>query len=178
MLAERYRRFCLLPSDIREHLPTLVDLVVEHDCQHVIELGTRFGLSTVSFLYGLEQTGGTLVSIDLGEPPDIGEWPHWQFIRGNDLDPAVFAQCDPADIVFIDTTHGYVQTLRELHLYSTLIRRPGLMVLHDTELKVPDFEPATIPYPVKRAVTEFCESEGYSWTNNPACWGLAVIAIR
>lgn len=177
-LADRHRTFCQVHSDIREHLPTFVDLVVERDCRHVIELGTRHGLSTVAFLYGLEQTGGSLVSIDLGERPDIGEWPHWQYIRGDDLDPEVFRQCEPADLVFIDTTHGYTQTLRELNLYSTLIRRPGLMVLHDTELKVPDFEPATIPYPVKKAVTEFCEAEGYEWTNNPECWGLAIIEVN
>lgn len=176
-LAEQYRRLCLTPSDISEHLPTLVDLVIEHDAQSVLELGTRSGVSTVAFLYALEQTGGKLISVDVDGAPNIGNHPHWQFIQGDDTDPSVFAQCDLADIVFIDTSHGYRHTLQELYLYSHLVRRPGLMVLHDTELEHPIGEPLRPAYPVKKAVTEFCESEGYQWTNNPVSWGLAVIRV-
>ena len=176
-LAEMYRERCLTPTDIHEHLPTLVDLVVEHDCQHVIELGVCSGQSTTAFLYALEQTGGSLVSVDLDPAPAIGEWPHWQFIQGDDLDPRVFAQCDLADLIFIDTSHGYRQTLQELYLYAHLVRRPGLMVLHDTELEHPIGESLKPAFPVKRAVEEFCASEGYEFTNNPACYGLALIRV-
>lgn len=176
-LAEMYRQRCLQRSDIHEHLPTLVDLVVEHDCQHVIELGTCTGNSTVAFLYALEQTGGSLVSVDLETAPEIGEHPHWTFLQGDDTDPQVFAQLDVADLIFIDTSHGYRHTLQELYLYSHLVRRPGLMVLHDTELEHPIGEPLKPSYPVKRAVEEFCASEQYEFTNNPACFGLAVIKV-
>ena len=176
-LAEMYRERCLTPTDIYEHLPTLVDLVVEHDCQRVLELGVCSGQSTVAFLYALEQTGGSLVSVDLDGPPNIGEHPHWQFIRGDDTDPQVFAQCDLVDLLFIDTDHGYRHTLQELYLYSHLVRRPGLIVCHDTELEHPIGEQLKPSFPVKKAVTEFCEEQSYQWTNNPVCYGLAVIRV-
>jgi cephalosporin hydroxylase len=176
-LAEMYRERCLATSDIFEHLPTLVDLVVEHDCQNVLELGVCTGNSTVAFLYALEQTGGSLTSVDLDDAPPIGEHPHWSFIQGDDVDPQVFAQCDLVDLLFIDTDHGYRHTLQELYLYSHLVRRPGLIVLHDTELEHPIGEALKPAFPVKKAVTEFCESEGYEFTNNPACYGLAVIRV-
>lgn len=176
-LLDLYMHACSTPSDIYEHLPTLADLVIERDCQSVLELGTRTGCSTVAFLYALQQTGGHLTSVDLDARPNIGEYEHWRFVQGDDTHPSVFAQCDLADIVFIDTSHGYRHTLQELHLYSHLVRRPGLMVLHDTELEHPIGEPLKPAFPVKKAVTEFCESEGYEWTNNPRCWGLAVIEV-
>ena len=176
-LAELYRQHCLTPSDIVDHLPTLVDLVVEHDCQHVIELGTRTGVSTIAFLYALEQTGGSLLSIDLDGRPLIGDWPHWDFVQGDDLDPQIFAQCDLTDLVFIDTSHGYRHTLQELYLYSHLVRRPGLMVLHDTELEHPIGEPLKPAFPVKKAIVEFCEEQSYEWSNNPACFGLGIIRV-
>jgi len=174
-LAERYREICLTDSDIKDHLPTLVDLVVEHDARHVVELGTRTGVSTIAFLYALEQTGGKLTSVDIDRKPSIGDYPHWEFEQGDDLE--VFASIEPADIVFIDTSHDYRHTLRELNLYVNLVRRPGLIVLHDTELRNPIGVAPRPEWPVKRAVEEFCGDEGYKWTNNPACWGLAVIRI-
>lgn len=176
-LADLYRKACETPSDIYKHLPTLADLVVERDAKHVIELGTRTGVSTTAFLYALEKTGGRLTSIDLEPKPAIGDFEHWAFIQGDDLDPKVFAQLDNADLVFIDTTHGYRQTLRELHLYSFLVERPGLIVLHDTELEHPLGEPLRPSFPVRRAIEEFCEAEGYEWTNTPGCYGLGIVEV-
>lgn len=178
-LRREFLRLCYTPSDINEHLPTMVDLVVSMGAQHVIELGTRSGVSTVAWLEGLRQTGGTLVSVDIDERPDIGDYPHWDFIQGNDLDPQVLAMLDTADIVFIDTSHHYLQTVRELNVYHHFVRRPGLIVLHDTELPVPEGAPRSDPkYPVKRAVEEFVAENNYAWTNHPNNFGLGIIDVR
>jgi cephalosporin hydroxylase len=177
-LATRYRELCAIPSDIHEHLPTLVDLVRNHNAQHVIELGTRTGTSTVALLHALEDTGGRLTSIDIEPAPDIGTFDHWTFIQGDDLDPAVTAQLAPADIVFIDTSHHYDQTLKELNLYRWFTRRGGLMVCHDTELEHPYGAPAYPRFPVKTAVEEYCATNGFQWTNRPNCWGLGIIEVR
>ena len=178
LLEEMYRRLCRTPSDIYEHLPTFVQLVKERNAQHVVELGTRTGVSTVAWLHALEGTGGRLTSVDIDSMPGIGVFDHWRFVQGSDLDPAVFADLEQADIVFIDTSHHYEQTLRELNLYRHLVRPGGLIVCHDTELPRPEGSPRHDPvFPVRAAIEEFCEAEGLAWTNDPKCWGLAQIEV-
>jgi len=176
ILADQYRRLCATPSDIYEHLPTFVDLVTSRNAQHVIELGTRSGVSTIAWLYGLEQTGGRLTSIDIDERPDIGEHDRWEFLQGDDMHPSIVGQLSLADIVFIDTSHHWAATVSELHTYRWLVKPGGLMVCHDTELMRPEGSPPSDPpFPVKRAIEEFTQSEGLTWVNHPHCWGLGVI---
>jgi predicted O-methyltransferase YrrM len=180
-LAEWYAELCATPSDIYLHLPRFVQMVEELDAMHVVELGTRSGVSTVAWLHALERTGGRLTSVDLDPAPDIGEWPHWRFIRGDDLDPAVVKACsDPApDIVFIDTSHHYRHTCQELAVYRWVVKPGGLIVCHDTMLPVPEGAPPGDPrYPVRRAIDEFVKAEGFQWVNVPECWGLGVIKVR
>ena len=177
-LESEYRRLCETASDIHEHLPTLVTLVEELDAKHVIELGTRSGVSTIAWLYALAQNDGRLTSVDLDDPPPIGEFPHWRFIKGDDLNLEVFDQLDEADIVFIDTSHTFEQTRRELNLYKWLVRPGGMIVLHDTELGWPSDSPPTDPhFPVRKAVEEFVATEGRTWVNFPNCNGLGVIRL-
>ena len=173
-LAEEYAARCATPSDIYQHLPTMVELVKLLDAQHVIELGTRTGVSTIAWLHGLESTGGRLTSVDIDEIPPIGEHPHWTYIQGDDMDPEIYLELEPAEIVFIDTSHEYAQTVRELALYQHLVVPGGVMVLHDTELpSVGDGH----HYPVRKAIEEFVAREGYEWRNITGCWGLGVIHL-
>jgi cephalosporin hydroxylase len=177
-LKDEYDRLCATPSDIYLHLPRFVDLVTETGAQHVIELGTRTGVSTIAWLYGLEQTGGRLTSIDIDEKPAIADHPSWTFIQGDDLDPDIVMGLDPADIVFIDTSHLYEQTIAELRMYRWLVKPGGFLVLHDTELPVPETAPAGHPlFPVRKALTEFCADEGYEFVNIPECWGLGIVRM-
>lgn len=179
-LADKFWRLCRIPSDINEHLPRLKGLAEGMNAQHVVELGARSGPSTVAWLLGLEQTGGRLTSVDLDPAPDIGEHDHWTFIQGDDTDPAVMAQVDECDILFIDTSHHYEHTLWELRNWSSLVRPGGFIVLHDTELQRPWDPPCpeTDPdFPVATAIDEFCAEAGYRWFNIPGCWGLGIIEV-
>lgn len=176
-LADLYRERCAEPSDIQDHLPRFVEMVDRLHARHVIELGTRSGVSTTAWLYALEQTGGRLTSIDIDPAPDIGLWPHWTFLQGDDLDPRLIADLEPADIVFIDTSHTYEHTRTELAVYRHLVRPGGLMVLHDTLLMHPDGAPLSPRFPVHKAVVEFCQQERFTWTEHHDSWGLAVIQL-
>lgn len=173
-LRAEYERLCATPSDIVGHLPRFVEFVQLLGAQHVIELGTRTGVSTIAWLHGLEQTGGRLTSIDIDERPPIGEHEHWTFIQGDDLE--VLDRLEPAEIVFIDTSHTYDQTLAELHLYRWLVKPGGVMLLHDTELPSVGV-PTDPPYPVRSAIEEFVAATGYEWHNIPGSWGLGVIKL-
>ena len=175
-LEQMYRERCATPSDIYLHLPRMVQLVQALNARHVIELGSRSGVSTVAWLYALEQTGGHLTSVDLDVAPQIGVWPHWRHIQANDLD--VVDTLEPADIVFIDTSHAYQQTIDELRAYRKLVRPGGVIVCHDTELPRPEDSPESDGYfPVKRAIVEFIAETGFDWVNVPECWGLGIIKV-
>lgn len=170
-LEAEYRRRCTTRSDINVFLPRLVELVEETDAMHVIELGVRSGNSTVAWLHGLERTGGSLTSIDVSPAPDLGAHKHWRFVQGDDLDSAVLSSLDQADIVFIDTTHEYAQTLAELIAYRPLVRPGGYMILHDTELVIGGIQP------VKLAVEALCAREGFEASFDPRFPGLGEIKV-
>ena len=177
-LLSQYRRVIGEPSDIQGHLESFVEMVLHTDAKVVIELGTRTGVSTIAWLHGLSQTGGHLWSVDIDEVPPIGEYPNWTFIQGDDLDPVIVARLPrPADIVFIDTSHLYDQTVAEIELYQHLVRPGGLMVFHDTELARPEGAPARPMYPVRVAVQEYAAAEGRQWHNATHCNGLGIIQM-
>jgi predicted O-methyltransferase YrrM len=174
---EKYLVAKMTPSDINEHLPTFVDLCLELEAKTVIELGTRGGVSTIAWLYGLELTDGRLWSVDVDPAPDF-EHERWTFIQGNDLDRGVLAELpSSADVVFIDTSHDYQQTVAELNVYRWKVRPGGKIVLHDTELAHPFGVAARPRFPVKTAVEEFCTDNWLTWKNYPNCFGLGVIDI-
>lgn len=174
-LGEFFDELLVQWTDVQGHLATFVDLA-EH-ASKIIELGTRGGVSTVAWLYGLEGHGH-LWSVDIDPPPPM-RFDHWTFIQGDDCSTEVLDQLpDEVDVVFIDTSHHYDHTRRELELYLPRVRSGGRIVLHDTEVEIPDAAPlADPPFPVKRAVTEFCDARGLVWTNYPYSYGLAVIEV-
>lgn len=165
------------PSDINEHLRVFVKLCLELEAKQVIELGTRGGVSTIAWLYAMEQTGGHVWSVDIAPAPEL-EHGQWTFVQGNDLEPATLAQLpDRADIVFIDTSHDYGQTLAELNVYLTKVRPGGRMLLHDTAVRRIVTLKAQPPFPVRRAVDDFCAGEGLSVEYLPNNNGLAIVTI-
>src|SRR5262245_25544896 len=134
-LEEHWQRVQTEPSDIIDHLPQLHQLVIDIDARHVIELGVRWGTSTVMWLHALEQTGGHLTSVDINPAPDWLQHPRWTFIQGDDMDDELIERVPDADIVFIDTSHHYAHTLAELNWYSQQVRPGGVIVCHDTEVQ-------------------------------------------
>lgn len=195
VLTERYENLCVEPSDINEHLPTFVAAVQELEATKVIELGVRYGVSTIAWLYALEDRGH-LWSVDCSFPVPapgsdvnlldsqgpLGVVPWWTFVLGYDNWPVVLDALPEkdVDIVFIDTQHTYKQTLLELELYYPRVRSGGRIYLHDTALEATgnatEPEPA---FPVRCAIEEFCRQVGgrrkLEWTNVDHNSGLGTI---
>ncbi len=176
MLADDYARLCRTPSDIVDHLPRFVAMVEQLNATHVIELGTRTGVSTIAWLYALEGRG-RLTSVDIDTKPPIGDYDHWTFLQGDDLSMKVLERLKPADIVFIDTSHHYDHTIVELETYHDLVKPGGRIVCHDTLLRRPEGSPARPLFPVRTAIAEFTEKHDLTWHEYPDSWGLAVIEI-
>jgi cephalosporin hydroxylase len=154
-LEELYETVIRTPSDINEHLTELHDLIVRLNAQVVIELGVRYGNSTIAILHALEQTGGHLWSVDVAKQWNGIESDRWTFIEGDDLSPEVMAQLpERAQVVFIDTYHGYQQTVAEIEAYKPRVQ--GVMAFHDTNVEVFDHHPpgSEPPFPVRQAVED------------------------
>jgi predicted O-methyltransferase YrrM len=193
VLTERFAQVCTEPSDINEHLPTFVRAVEALHATRVIELGVRYGVSTIAWLWALEHAGH-LWSVDCSFPiaapgsdvnlldsqGPLGVIPWWTFILGYDEWPAVLdaLPADGVDIVFIDTQHTYEQTTLELELYAPRVRSGGLIFLHDTALEVTgNAVTPQPPFPVRTAMTDYCKANGLAHSNVDYNSGLGTVII-
>lgn len=121
------------PSDINEHIPTLVEYASE--CSHITEMGVRAVLSTWAFLGAAPDM---LVSYDIVEPSKWGgDIQHvyevaksyglnFKFIQADVLK----IEIDETDLLFIDTWHTYDQLKSELAKHAHKARK--YIILHDT----------------------------------------------
>ena len=152
--------------DMAPHIDTLIRLASE--ARTIVEWGVRHGVSTWAFLDGLPEDG-RLFSVDVYRstvPPRVSSDPRWTFILGSDTDPAIRPLLpDHADIVFIDTSHTYEQTVAELA--AALDCSPSKIVMHDYVME-----------PVERAASEFCAREGWRLVANELPFGLATLEPR
>lgn len=174
-----YSRRCYMGGDIHAHLPTLFEYASAGDVK-IIELGVRGGDSTTAFLAAIELYGGHLWSCDIDLPWFLNEYQTaagdvWTFVLADDIE-AEHQAPNKVDILFIDTSHTYDHTRRELDVYASHVKPGGVILLHDTELEQPaDSPPSDPPFPVLVAVTEFCESTGWELKLIPGCNGLGII---
>lgn len=179
-LLDSYRSACDLWSDIQANIPRLEQTIADIDAKHVIELGVRWGTSTAVLLYALRDRG-ELWSVDVNWPtgdliPALSRQCHWHFIHGSDTHPTTLAALpDKADVVFVDTDHAFDHTLEELELYWPRVRDGGALLVHDTELEQPELVGPQPPFPVKRAVEEFCAFYRLQFENDSTGYGLGMI---
>jgi predicted O-methyltransferase YrrM len=170
-----YNERCQQASDIQDHLPFLHRTVVDRNAQVVVELGVRSGMSTAAFLAGVEQTGGHLWSVDIVFPKVPHEMlvhDQWTLLVGDDLTMAESLP-ERIDVLFIDTSHAYQQTVDELEMYA---ERADVVLLHDTQLEAPDQVGIQPPYPVRKAALEWHQAHPtWGWREFTNCYGLGVL---
>jgi len=168
-------------TDIQDHLPFLYDTVRAYECPDVVELGVRSGESTSAFLAALETlASGHLDSVDIDQPQVPQEWfanPQWTFHQGNDLD--LQAVLPPQfDVLFIDTSHTFEQTLAELRAFVPRVAPGGIVLLHDTQWLSPAVSLSAPGGPVTEALDAYCAETGMNWENRlsePGFYGLGVL---
>lgn len=129
-IEEEYIQVCKSKTDINEHLPTLRKYADE--CDHITELGTRYGNSTIAFMAAQMNQKKRLITYDVAHNPKI------DFLitlgEKNELD-FVFKLENPqeieeTDLLFIDTDHHVEQCSKELALHHSKVRK--YMIFHDT----------------------------------------------
>lgn len=101
---------------------------------NVLEIGVREGVSTAAFLLGLEDKhGGHLYSVDINSECGIlYDDTNWTFICGDSRNlPFTFET--EFDVVLVDGNHSYEPAYSDLNTYSPLLKRGGLLLMHDVQ---------------------------------------------
>jgi len=123
-------------SDIQAHLVRLYYFTVQIPVKEkvVVELGVRWGTSTVAFIAAVNDSGGHLYSIDIDDCPGVRKLyegkSNWTFIKGDDM-AIVKGWKEPIDHLFIDTSHTFDHTLNELREWGKWVKSGGIITLHD-----------------------------------------------
>lgn len=164
------------PTDIHEHLVTLYNLVKSLNAKLVLELGVNTGESTIALLEAVAATGGKLVSVDQQDLVQTrpmlekyGLTGRWEFHKMDDIKFGleVWPKGVQADIIFVDTSHQYAQTKREIEVFEPLLRPGGIMVFHDT---VSYHKGVQVP------ISEFLVThKGWPYENRKNCNGLGIL---
>jgi len=140
-------------EDIIEHIPFLRKLALDVEAKRILELGVLNGGSTSAFLEAAKILNAKVISIDKEDCSHISDSPFWEFHQIDDLD---YVLEEPVDILFIDTSHTYDQTLGELRKFSPMAK---VVLLHDTE-----------SYPeVKKAIKDYLKEVPGRWTFENRC---------
>ena len=144
--------------------------------QRVLQLGTYIGFSAV-FIADVIAHGdppGQLVTVEPDESAnDIArglarkaELENITFVSGYSTEERTIAELKrlgPFDFVYLDSSHAYGETLRELDIIfdsrQPLLSREGLLVLHDAAESAAEFDP-TGKGGVRRALEEWSSGRG------------------
>jgi GT2 family glycosyltransferase/glycosyltransferase involved in cell wall biosynthesis/predicted O-methyltransferase YrrM len=173
-------------SDINEHLKLLHKIVVKCKAKRIVELGTRGGNSTCALVIGAAETGGHVISVDSGKGDEYtGDPPAWEALTGTSSvitdelglgkfwtlvlrDDIEFAKeyHDEIDLLFIDTSHSYVQTKKELEAWGSKVVEGGFIIVHDT-VSFPEQNRAIWEYLCQNPLSDYAEHEN--------CNGLGII---
>ena len=121
------------PSDINEHIPTIIKYGFE--CDHITEMGVRGIVSTWGWL---ATQPSKLVAYDIQNPSNWGGslqdvedtakhvGTDFTFHLANVLEVDI----EETDLLFIDTWHAYKQLKAELDLHASKVRK--YICFHDT----------------------------------------------
>lgn len=116
-------------SDINEHLDVLYEYSLK--CEHITEMGIRWGSSTFAFLYSNPKK---MIGYDVKKTHEIQEIIElcmeykidFRFIQEDVLNTSI----EETDLLFIDTLHTYNQLSKELSLHSKKVKK--YIIMHDT----------------------------------------------
>jgi len=148
----------ILPAQVRSEISGLLNLLAESPPQMVMEIGTSTG-GTLFLLCKYSHPSATLISLDLPGGRFGGGYPaaklpiFWNFptngqrlhlLRGNSHDTKSLVKVKSVlngrklDFLLIDGDHTFEGVSQDFDMYSPLMKRGGLIVVHDIVKHPPD----------------------------------------
>lgn len=179
-------------SDISNHLPALFCHCMAVNPEVIVEAGIRWGDGSTIALRAAKEVGNAfLIGIDVNDCSQFYKnMSNACFLHMSDLDLPQHIKNIPLkkstiDFAFIDTTHLYDHTMKELVLFESMLSEQGILALHDTN-PVP-----TDPHGVRDALRDYfnltfdvnkyhvqiIEKNNYYWkyVHYPFCNGMSII---
>ncbi len=131
------------PTDICDHLETLFLLCLDKELRLIVELGVGDGESSFVFERAAKLWDAVLVSVDIEDRASISTYGKRHFLHGDDV---AFGKTFPSwcadrglpsliDFLFIDTSHLYEHTVREVRAWFPHLGPAARVVFHDTNMK-------------------------------------------
>ena len=141
---DEIRQFAATPSDIDEHLERMFTETLLLRPKLIVELGVRGGASTFVFERAAALCSATLVSVDIDDCSAVSHYARWHFVRGDDVAFAARFQdfcrgrniAASIDLLFIDTSHYYEHTVREIQSWFPLLSPAAKVMFHDTNMGI------------------------------------------
>jgi cephalosporin hydroxylase len=139
------------PLQIKEEFTRLLELMKELDPKFILEIGTCSG-GSLFMISRMANRNAHIVSVDLPGGNFGAGYPPWKIplfesfaregqsislIRGDSHSEETFQTAKLAlrgnklDLLFIDGDHTYDGVRKDLEMYSTLVRKGGVVALHD-----------------------------------------------
>ena len=122
-------------GDSDQHLLTLYSIAIGMKAKRVLELGVRNGASTLPLLYAVNQTGGTLTSVDIMPQQfevasDLAS--KWTYVQSDAMDFLLKQNpTEPYDMIFLDDWHSYDHVKKELEQIDRLVSPRTIVLVHD-----------------------------------------------
>jgi hypothetical protein len=137
MIREKFEQAKNTPSDINEHMETL--LKYGQQCNHITEFGVRNVVSTWAWLMAEPQK---LICYDIHKTKELDiivagiEWTQKGVMKGGKFTSFNFIEADvlkveiePTELLFVDTLHVYTQLKQELALHAKNVSK--YIIFHD-----------------------------------------------
>ena len=178
-LEQKVNEIYTTPSDINEHVPTL--LTYGQECDHITEMGVRWIVSTWVWLSCAPKK---LIAYDIRNPSEWGANIQDVYNTAEEYglnfsffeEDVLKIEIEETDLLFIDTEHVYSQLKQELKIHSSKVKK--YIFFHDTtnfEFIGEDRQEGTGIWP---AIEEFLEEKKDTWVLEKRfmnCSGLTII---
>ena len=176
------KRSAMGVTDISSHLAKIYLETLNWSPELIVELGVRSGESTFALNMAARKLNAAHVSVDIEDCSGVITDPNWRFIQGDDIElSGRFSQWVSdnkmkltIDLLFIDTSHEYHHTKKELQTWFPMLSQRAMVIFHDTYspkvVRMPDgsFYPKVNRFPqndVANALNEYFSAD-FPW-NRP-----------
>lgn len=152
-----------------EDLDVIAALVVSSRAKHILQFGTLLGYSAIVLadLAAQNGVGAELVTVD-NDPQVNMACRHYaevaglggmvKTIDGSSTDPQLIDHLSKSewDVIYLDTTHQYSQTVTEIDMITALCGPTTLFIFHDASQFAADTLDTQHQGGVRRAMREWC----------------------
>ncbi|MEN9625944.1 MAG: hypothetical protein RL557_272 [archaeon] len=141
---DEIRAHAMIDTDISDHLETLFVRSMAIKPKLIVELGVRTGQSTFVFERVAKICKAFLLSVDIAPQQRKTLWSRSEFVQEDDLLVAdefrslcIRNNLTPEiDVLFIDTSHEYHHTKKEIAKWFPFLSKRAVVFFHDANVKL------------------------------------------